>query len=645
MSSSGRPIITGGTSAPRIVGALGTNLGSAQTITFSGAEEVWLLGTLNANLTVTLAGRTAGAHLLILGIQDATGGRALSVSDGTTPALVPIPNGANAAIKVEAECPDSTNVTVIAPASNGHTHAAGSITVTPSGQISSTTVQQAIQELDSEKQAVSEKAQANGYASLDSGGKVPASQITSPGHIVQDEGVDLTQRTKVNFIGAGVAVTDNSGTGTTDVSISGAGVGDASTTVKGVSKVSVAPVSASNPIALGVNDTRVQPQVTGTAAGNLGTTQTIDFTGVAAEQWLIGVLNGNLAITVNNPVAGSRLRIMAVQDGAGGRTLTVAGQIVTVPTTATTGLAMVLVVWVDTTNFRVESAGVFTESDPNAVLKSLGTTKGDTIAFSASATPVRVAVGADNTIHVADSAVGAGVSYKTLLTLLVAALTPTNGNVITGNGTTWTSAAPSGGGGTSSAGTPLAPGVWYLPPIGNATFGGNITGPAGRAYGHPFIAGRSCNMYGINAQLQVLGGTGALYRWAIYADGGGFPSACLTNGATPAIAVDTGSPGDSHTAIYVTPPAVVLGTRYWLLGWACNAAASTAAWKGGSGASGNPMVPTASDNPSVGGTLKADGTGGAVFDATTVSASLPVYSSIGDWFVASEYQAWQMQGA
>jgi hypothetical protein len=54
---------------------------------------------------------------------------------------------------------------------------ASKVEVTPAGNISSSNVEGAINELDTEKQAISEKGVANGYASLDSGGKVPSSQI------------------------------------------------------------------------------------------------------------------------------------------------------------------------------------------------------------------------------------------------------------------------------------------------------------------------------------------------------------------------------------------------------------------------------------------------------------------------------------
>jgi hypothetical protein len=105
--------------SPRIVGALATNLGATQTITFTGAEEVWLLGTLNANLTVTLASRTAGARLKLIAVQDGTGSRTLAISDGTTPTSVTIPTAAGAGVVVDAGCPNSTDITIVVPGGGG----------------------------------------------------------------------------------------------------------------------------------------------------------------------------------------------------------------------------------------------------------------------------------------------------------------------------------------------------------------------------------------------------------------------------------------------------------------------------------------------------------------------------------------------
>lgn len=56
---------------------------------------------------------------------------------------------------------------------------ASGVANTPAGNISSTTVQAAINELDSEKQSLSEKGQANGYAPLGSDAKVPAQYLPS----------------------------------------------------------------------------------------------------------------------------------------------------------------------------------------------------------------------------------------------------------------------------------------------------------------------------------------------------------------------------------------------------------------------------------------------------------------------------------
>ena len=47
----------------------------------------------------------------------------------------------------------------------------------------------------------------------------------SAGHIIQEEGVSLAARAKLNFIGAGVTATDNPGDGSTDVTIPGGGGG------------------------------------------------------------------------------------------------------------------------------------------------------------------------------------------------------------------------------------------------------------------------------------------------------------------------------------------------------------------------------------------------------------------------------------
>jgi hypothetical protein len=45
------------------------------------------------------------------------------------------------------------------------------------------------------------------------------------GHTIQDEGTPLTQRTKLNFVGAGVTVTDDAGNDASVVTVSSGGAG------------------------------------------------------------------------------------------------------------------------------------------------------------------------------------------------------------------------------------------------------------------------------------------------------------------------------------------------------------------------------------------------------------------------------------
>jgi hypothetical protein len=98
------------------------------------------------------------------------------------------------------------------------------------------------------------------------------------------------------------------------------------------------------------------PYPTVVVAGNLGASRTVTFIG-AEERWLDGTLNANLAVTVNTPVAGSRLILQGVQDATGGRTVTIAGQGVSVPSGANDPF-LILVRWIDPTTFRAQSLGI-----------------------------------------------------------------------------------------------------------------------------------------------------------------------------------------------------------------------------------------------------------------------------------------------
>jgi hypothetical protein len=113
----------------RIVGAPGTGLGAAQAITFGGLREVELLGLLNANLTVTLSGYRVGDVLRIPVKQDATGGRSLTINDGTASQSLPIKTDAGKDIYVEVRCLSATEV--MAVVADPNTVAAPTNTVAP----------------------------------------------------------------------------------------------------------------------------------------------------------------------------------------------------------------------------------------------------------------------------------------------------------------------------------------------------------------------------------------------------------------------------------------------------------------------------------------------------------------------------------
>lgn len=99
----------GSSSAPTIVA--GGNLGATRSQSVATNTETWLTGTLNANHTLTLT-LGVGARLRLFGAQDATGGRTLTVSDGTTSQSVTIPSAAAAGFEVDFYSPDGTTIYV-----------------------------------------------------------------------------------------------------------------------------------------------------------------------------------------------------------------------------------------------------------------------------------------------------------------------------------------------------------------------------------------------------------------------------------------------------------------------------------------------------------------------------------------------------
>jgi hypothetical protein len=76
------------------------------------------------------------------------------------------------------------------------------------------------------------------------------------------------------------------------------------------------------------------------AGGNLGTTETVDMTGLT-HVWLTGTLNANCAVTISNLTSGDICRLLLVQDATGARTLSVNGTTVTINSAAAANSSVV----------------------------------------------------------------------------------------------------------------------------------------------------------------------------------------------------------------------------------------------------------------------------------------------------------------
>lgn len=208
----------GTAAAPRVIGALATSLGAAQMITFTGPEEVWLLGTADqASLVVTLASRVAGARCRVVALHDGTtSARAISFSDGTTPQQVVTSSVAGELLIVEADCPDATEIGVYSVGGSGPQG--------PSGQ-------QGLQGLPGTPGAP-------GTPGTDGAAGANATIST-----VKDEGSALPPQANLNFTGDGVTVTNNAVTGATDVAIPGGGGGGTAGDVDGGTFASAGPTT------------------------------------------------------------------------------------------------------------------------------------------------------------------------------------------------------------------------------------------------------------------------------------------------------------------------------------------------------------------------------------------------------------------
>jgi hypothetical protein len=87
------------------------NLGTTELLTLGGDPDVWLRGVLNANCVLTVTGLSAGGRFVLDLAQDSVGGRTLTVSDGTTSALLTTPTGANDAVLIVGYSWDGVDIT------------------------------------------------------------------------------------------------------------------------------------------------------------------------------------------------------------------------------------------------------------------------------------------------------------------------------------------------------------------------------------------------------------------------------------------------------------------------------------------------------------------------------------------------------
>lgn len=91
---------------PRVVSP--GNLGASYQLDLQSNKDVELVGTLNANLTLTFANVTAGARVTLYLTQDATGGRTVSLPAATYPAgTFAISKAASALTVIAYETPDA----------------------------------------------------------------------------------------------------------------------------------------------------------------------------------------------------------------------------------------------------------------------------------------------------------------------------------------------------------------------------------------------------------------------------------------------------------------------------------------------------------------------------------------------------------
>lgn len=84
------------------------NLGATYTLPATGLQEVWATATLTANTTITINGLAAGCRFRLFLIQDATGGRTVTITDGTN--TVPVTMSPTGLTIISGYSPDGATV-------------------------------------------------------------------------------------------------------------------------------------------------------------------------------------------------------------------------------------------------------------------------------------------------------------------------------------------------------------------------------------------------------------------------------------------------------------------------------------------------------------------------------------------------------
>lgn len=145
---------------------------------------------------------------------------------------------------------------------------------------------------------------------------------------VQDEGTPLTPRAALNFIGPGVTVTDNSGSGRTEVTIPG-GAGSGYSTIaeegstltqRGVLNFVGAAVTATDNPGTGRTDITVQVLPAVHAVGNAGTALTLNAAATGPIK-MVTLNSSSCTITLAGSASGveTTMEVYVTQDATGGR--------------------------------------------------------------------------------------------------------------------------------------------------------------------------------------------------------------------------------------------------------------------------------------------------------------------------------------